>query len=193
MQTQKNQLIKKTSSEQVCSQVSSKSLRTNRQISEPVQVAIFIPTLRSSHSKRPWTPLCPVLQHNMITLNCRSQTRTTRNSQSANTEISKIGRGQTFQTLEDMFMRQAFMPQWVLRPFWVHERSKSGAQNQAHDMTEWILPQWVLPHWGIICHQLSHFPIHGNIEAMFLLVKKLFWPHATHHLRWGVFSVKDSK
>ena len=61
-------LIRKTSSEQVCFQVSSKSLRTNRQISESNRQ--LIPTFRTSHSS------------------------------SANTEIRKIGRGQTFQTLE---------------------------------------------------------------------------------------------
>ena len=55
IQTQKcvpNQ--KKTSSEQVCFQVFSESLRTNRQI--PESNWQFVPKFRTSHSKRPWTP-----------------------------------------------------------------------------------------------------------------------------------------
>ena len=79
----------------MCFQVSSESLRTNRQITESNRQ--FVPTFRTSHSKRPWTPLCPVSRHNEIT---SSQTRTTHNSCSAKTGIRKIGRRHAFQTLE---------------------------------------------------------------------------------------------
>ena len=64
----------------VFSSVYTKSLRTDRQISESNRNLFQHFGPDTAIEKRPWTLLCLVSRHNKITLNCGSQTKTTRNS-----------------------------------------------------------------------------------------------------------------